>query len=100
MTPMPRTQPNPSQLSDALPSVPWWRVGVMWVFFVGGLGSVVVASFAMLATAIANRDTVLPHDAPPPRSNISSSTPNMPNTPNTPTSPAMQARNHAATPAR
>jgi uncharacterized protein len=82
------------QQSDEAVTVPWWRVSVMWVFFVGGLGGVVVASFALLATAIAHRDTVLPHDAQAPRLSAPSSVPN------TPTSPAMQARNHAATPAR
>jgi uncharacterized protein len=74
-------------------TVPWWRVSVMWVFFVGGLGGVVVASFALLYTAISNRDVVLPHDAQPPRVGA------VAGIPNTPTSPAMQARNHAATPA-
>jgi len=65
-------------------SVPWWRVGVMWLF-VGGLGIVVAGSFALLFTAVRHADTVLPQVAT--RS-----------VPNTPTSPAQQARNHAATP--
>lgn len=39
--------------------VPWYRVGVMWVF-VGGLGAVVVGSFMLLATAITHADKVLP----------------------------------------
>ena len=90
-------------------AVPWWRVGVMWVFFVGGLGGVVVASFALLSTAISNRDVVLPHDAPAPRMRAASgsvesvsATSNSPTSsvPNQPNSPAMQARNHAATPPR
>jgi hypothetical protein len=83
-----------SRHSDPAATVPWWRVSVMWVFFVGGLGGVVVASFALLYTAIAHRDTVMPHDAPAPALSTTSGVPN------TPTSPAMQARNHAATPAR
>jgi hypothetical protein len=91
------------QQSDEVKAVPWWRVSVMWVFFVGGLGGVVVASFALLTTAITHRDTVVPHDAPaaPAAQDAQdaaaaqvSKVPNMPN------SPAMQARNHAATPAR
>lgn len=86
------------QHSDVAPTVPWWRVSVMWVFFVGGLGGVVVASFALLYTAISNRDAVLPHDAQAPRA--SATAPDTASVPNTPTSPAMQARNHAATPAR
>ncbi|HWH81043.1 MAG TPA: hypothetical protein VNU71_02280 [Burkholderiaceae bacterium] len=39
--------------------VPWYRVGVMWVF-VGGLGAVVIGSFMLLATAITHADKVLP----------------------------------------
>ena len=68
-------------------SVPWWRVGVMWLV-VGGLGIVVIASFALLATAVRHADAVVPHPAV--RAAV----------PSTPTSPAMQARNHSATPAR
>lgn len=66
-------------------TVPWWRVGVMWLF-VGGLGVVVVASFALLFTAVRHADTVLPQ--------LTQSVA----LPSTPTSPAQQARNHAATP--
>ena len=74
----------------ALPSpVPWWRVGVMWLV-VGGLGVVVVASFMLLATALRHADTVVPYAAVRPA---------VPDAPNAPTAPAMQARNHAATPA-
>ncbi len=80
--------------NDQVIAVAWWRVSVMWVFFVGGLGGVVVASFALLFTAITHRDTVLPHDAPSAQAGPVSKLPNLPN------SPAMQARNHAATPAR
>ena len=67
------------------PFVPWWRVGVMWLF-VGGLGVVVIASFALLATAVRHADAVQP------QASIRGTVPN------TPTSPAMQARNHSATP--
>ena len=66
-------------------AVPWWRVGVMWLF-VGGLGIVVVASFALLATAIRGADTVLPQAA----SRV------LPPEPGT--APALVGRNHAATP--
>ena len=83
MTPSPNFAAEPT-----VPTVPWWQVGVMW-FFAGGLGAVVLASFALLYTAIEHRDTVLPHDPQPARSST---------VPNTPTSPAMQARNHSATP--
>ena len=81
---------------DASMPVPWWRVSVMWVFFVGGLGAVVVASFALLFTAVTHRDTVLPHDS---QARLGAAV-SIPKIPNTPTSPAVQARNHAATPAR
>ena len=65
--------------------VPWWRVGVMWLF-VGGLGIVVVASFMLLATAIEHADVV----ELPIKPQIAVQ--------NNSTSPAQQARNHAATP--
>ena len=65
--------------------VPWWRVGVMWLV-VGGLGVVVVASFALLATALRHADVVLPHPEVGTQGAKTSG------------SPAMQARNHSATP--
>ena len=65
--------------------VPWWRVGVMWLV-VGGLSVVVLASFALLATAMRHADVVLPHPA------VSTQGANAPS------SPAMQSRNHSATP--
>jgi uncharacterized protein len=81
--------PTPAPIDAHLvhPPVPWWRVGVMWLV-VGGLGVVVVASFALLATAVRHADGVQPHAGV--RSTV----------PNTPSSPAMQARNHSATPAK
>ena len=90
---MPSLFPIEPRPTVALPSpVPWWRVGVMWLV-VGGLGVVVIASFALLATALRHADTVVPYAA------VRPAVPNAPNTPNTPNAPAMQARNHAATPA-
>ena len=70
---------------DPFPAVPWWRVGVMWLF-VGGLGAVVIGSFALLSTAVRHADIVEPQAAV----RVAQ--------PNTPTSPALQARNHSATP--
>ena len=68
-------------------TVPWWRVGVMWLF-VGGLGVVVVASVALAYTAVSGADTVLPQVearvAPPDPA----------------TAPALVGRNHAAAPLR
>jgi len=87
-TPSPQT---PSAI-DSLPTaalLPWWRVGVMWLV-VGGLGVVVIASFALLATAVRHADSVDPHGVTATRAAV----------PTSPTSPAMQARNHSATPAR
>ena len=83
---------TPSRIDLAIvhPPVPWWRVGVMWLF-VGGLGLVVVGSFMLLATAIRHADTVEPRAA----ARIT-----LPSTPVTPNTPAMQARNHSATPAQ
>ncbi len=69
----------------SIPSVPWWRVGVMWLF-VGGLGIVVMASVALMFTAVRHADSVLPQLA------VRASAPT------TPTAPAQQGRNHAATP--
>ena len=76
-----------SMLNDpiAVTPVPWWRVGVMWLF-VGGLGIVVIASFMLLATAIKHADVVVLPTAP--KTTVQ----------NTPNTPALQARNHAATP--
>jgi len=77
--------PTPLPIDQAAP-VPWWRVGVMWLF-VGGLGAVVIASFMLLATSIQHADVVeLPVNPQIAVQNKSSS-------------PALQARNHAATPA-
>ena len=77
----------PSPAAAPVPTVPWWRVGVMW-FALGGLGLVVIGSFGLLAAALEHPDAVEAHGAAPVA------------VPNTPTSPAMQARNHVATPAR
>jgi len=77
--------PTSLPLDPTVP-VPWWRVGVMWLF-VGGLGAVVIGSFMLMATAIKHADVVeLPVNK---RVTVQ----------NTSTSPAQQARNHAATPA-
>ena len=81
--------PSPVDTRPAVPvspPVPWWRVGVMWLV-VGGLGVVVIASFMLLATALRHADTVVPYGVVRPAAPI------------TPSAPAMQARNHAATPA-
>ena len=84
----------PSNL--ALPSVdvaapaPWWRFGIVWLV-VGLPAAIVVAGFAMVAVAVRGADTQVPvaiADATVPLRVVAA-----------PTSPALQARNHAATPA-
>jgi hypothetical protein len=72
--------------------VPWWKHGGVWLLMAGP-AAVVVAGFATLAIAMASADAVV-HDAARParieqqhaaeRSQL----------------PALQARNHAATPAQ
>jgi uncharacterized protein len=71
----------PTQIQP-VPSVPWWRVGTMWLV-VGGLGAVVAGSVALAVTAWSGADTVA-LDAPAARSVA--------------TTPALQGRNHAAAP--
>lgn len=71
--------------------LPWWRVGVMWLF-VGGLGAVVIASFALLATAMEQMDQV--ETQQPVAQTVALPAGQRAD------APALQARNHAATPAR
>lgn len=66
--------------------VPWWRVGVMWLVL-GGLGVVVVASFALAYTAVSGADIVITESVPTGRPTGTQAS-----------TPAMQGRNHAATP--
>jgi hypothetical protein len=81
-------KPTPSARTSAPPElVPWYRVGVMW-FVVGGLGAVVIGSFALLATAVRHMDTVESETVRPRIETV-----------HQPSAPAMLARNHAATPA-
>lgn len=68
------------------PQLPWWRVGTAW-FGVAALAVVVVASFALLFTALDRRDTVVDDTVAVPAG-----------VPTRADSPALQARNHAATP--
>jgi hypothetical protein len=69
------------------PVLPWWRVGVMWLF-VGGLGAVVIASLALVGTAVRGADVVLPQVA----ARVVPLDPA--------TAPALLGRNHAASPLR
>lgn len=74
------SQPSVKPEAD---TTPWFRLPIVWMV-IGGPALVVVASFATLTLAITNPDPVL---APKATANASDL-------------PAVQARNHAATPAR
>jgi uncharacterized protein len=73
---------NPPQTHARDDNQPWWRFPMVWLV-IGGPAAVVVAGFATLAIAIANPDPVL-----------------TPTVADRTAVPAVQARNHAATPAR
>lgn len=64
----------------------WWRLPIVWLV-IGGPALVVVASFITLGLAIGHPDPVLTNPAATLHGERS-------------VQPAMQARNHAATPAR
>ena len=71
-------------------AAPWWRFGMVWLV-IAGPACVAVAGFATTAIAFRHADVVLVQPAAPGTSTPSRSAP---------TAPALQARNHAATPAR
>jgi hypothetical protein len=68
------------------PTVPWWRVPVVWLV-IGGPAMVVVACMAMLVVALRSGDP--PLRAQPQRQAKAGDM-----------TPATQARNHAAAPRR
>lgn len=74
---------------DTAPATPWWRVGMVWLV-IGGPLTVVVAGIVTAVIAVRGADPVL--DTSQRNAGARSPAP-------TATSPAMQARNHAATPA-
>ena len=78
-------QTNPTPLPAALmqPTLPWWRVRIVWLV-IGGPLAVVVASFVTLALALSHPDPVLAIDAAADHAHT----------------PAVSARNHAAAPRR
>lgn len=71
------------------PTTPWWRVGMVWLV-IGGPLAVVVAGIATAVIAIRGADPVL--DTSVRRAAERAHAP-------TAHTPALQARNHAATPA-
>jgi len=76
--------------STAATSAPWWRFGIVWLV-IGGPAAIVVAGIAMVVVAYQGADPPVPAavTAAAPRLRPSA----------VPTAPALQARNHAATPA-
>ncbi len=70
-----------SKTPDETPTLPWWRVRMMWLV-VGGPLAVVVAGVVTAVIAISGADTVVQEPAAPTSA----------------TAPALQGRNHAATP--
>lgn len=74
------------------PAMPWWRVPTMW-FVTGAPALAVVASIALLVTA-------LRHGDPPLRLPSAAATAAPGATEPTAMTPATQARNHAVSPAR
>lgn len=83
--------PNPASLAKPAPDpapTPWWQVGMVWLVL-GGPALVVVAAIATGLIAWHGADTVLT-EAPTARQVAQQPGAD---------SPAMQARNHAATPA-
>jgi uncharacterized protein len=85
----------PANLSQSLPiqssaaaSPPWWRVGMVWLVL-GGPAVVVVAAIGTAVVAYRGADPVLT-DAPTAQQAVRQLGPD---------TPAIQARNHAATPA-
>ncbi len=79
---------NETQQADEPESLPWWRVGTMWLV-VGGPASVVVAATLSGWIALRNIDPVIGPLAPV-----------VVNETNASLAPAVKARNHAATPQR
>ncbi|HSI49442.1 MAG TPA: hypothetical protein VLA61_14300 [Ideonella sp.] len=70
--------------TDLKPTLPWWRVPTAWMVF-GGPAIVVVASFVTFGLALHGRDRPLLEGGSADQGA---------------TADAMQARNHAASPAR
>ena len=75
----------------AQPPLPWWRFGIVWMVF-GGPALVVVAAIVTAVIAVRGADPVV-RDALPAREAVQAIAGGA-------TTPAVQARNHAATPAR
>ena len=84
--------PSASRRDPPGTGAPWWRFGIVWFVFAGP-AAVVVAGFATMFIAYHGADVVLSEG---PAENVSRAARPGP----VATTPALQARNHAATPAR
>ena len=80
---------NDSQAANG-PASPWWRFPIVW-FPLAGPALVVVAGFATMAITFAHADVAITEA----REGSATATVDRAG----PTAPALQARNHAATPA-
>jgi len=81
----------PAPVAGVAPAAPWWRFPIVW-FALAGPALVVVAGFATMAIAIRHADVVIsetPARQAARGADLAAAT-----------APALQARNHAATPAR
>lgn len=74
-----------SHSHDPANNPPWWRLPIVWLV-IGAPASAVVASLLTVAIAVMNPDPVLDTSGEQVKSKVEA--------------PAMQARNHAATPAQ
>lgn len=74
------------------PGAPWWRFGMVWFVFAGP-AIVVVAGFTTMFIAYRGADVVLSEGPAEAVTRVAIPSP-------VATTPALQARNHAATPAR
>ena len=81
---------TPTDPATISPALPWWRFPIVW-FALAGPALVVVASFATMAIAFVHADVAIT-EAP---THGAMATVDRAG----PTAPALQARNHAATPA-
>ena len=82
---------TPTDASTLPPTPPWWRFPIVW-FALAGPMLVVVAGFATMAIAYRHADVVLVEATTATATGRSGARPGS-------TAPALQARNHAATPA-
>ncbi|MGZ5184355.1 MAG: nitrogen fixation protein FixH [Caldimonas sp.] len=87
----PASSPAVTSRPAAVAAAPWWRFAMVW-FVLAGPAVVVVAALATATVAFRNADTVVVEAAPHAAGDAARLS--------GATTPALQARNHAATPAR